>query len=56
MNGRNVTIGNMKYSERKIRQGKSGKKRINMRDKTYGISKACKRFPFISELLQRIMN
>jgi hypothetical protein len=26
---------NMKYSERKIRQNKSGKKRINMHENTY---------------------
>jgi predicted nucleic-acid-binding Zn-ribbon protein len=51
-----VKIGNMKYIERKIRQNKSGKKIINMHENTYGIRKACKRFPFILELKLRIMN
>jgi hypothetical protein len=32
MNGRTVKMGNMKYSGRKIRQNKSGKKRINMHE------------------------
>ena len=56
MNGRTVKIDNIKYSERKIRQNKFGKKRINMPDNTYGIRTECKRFPFISELILRIMN
>jgi hypothetical protein len=50
VNGRTVKIGKMKYSERKIRQNKSGKKRINMHGNTYGTQRACKRFLFISEL------
>jgi hypothetical protein len=56
MNRRNVKIGKIKYSERKIRQNISGKKRINMHEYTYGIRTACKRFFSTSELKLRKMN